>query len=127
MPQQYKQVLEVERLIGAEVHERVFNGETVECISIPIKENGMHFTSKGHLLMEMYVTPRRPNPQNITHYLSLCFNPLIKHEYLKIKEAGFYEQVKFIGHMFPWSNYKRRWGNKPKTEDSIDEALSVED
>lgn len=87
--------IELNKLIGAEIHEREFNGSMVKCISIPLDINGMSLTDSMKVYLHFSLKPMRPNRYNQTHYMSLE----IKDKYIRdlVNSLGFEKSLKFIG------------------------------
>lgn len=84
------------QLVGATYEMRDVDGEGVEeeCISIPLRRNGIakHHT-KGAIL-SLTLTKLRRVEMNRTHFLSVYLNKDIQKE---VNELGYAERLKFIG------------------------------
>lgn len=119
--------LDMSKFIGVELHQREFNGELVDCVSIPVKWNGARFKKGGSIIVEFTIVPKKPNKKNETHYVSLFYLPrYFKEQYMKVKELGLYEQVKYIGHISNWGKKYFIYPNS-KIETDLDKALDTEE
>lgn len=110
--------MELSKFICSEIHEREVNGVIEECISIPIRLNGLKKSNSNRVFMPYTMNERRPNPDNITHYVSVN----IKDEKLRdeIERYGFSNNLKFIG--YAKSNYFKK--GHPSNVVPLDEAMS---
>lgn len=87
--------IEFTRLIGVEIQEREVNGKVEKCISIPIRPNGLLLSHQDRVYMDIMIKERRPNPDNISHYISVnIHNPKLMDE---IKTLGYEMNLKFFG------------------------------
>ena len=102
--------IELSKLIGAEIHEREFNGEIVKCISIPIEENDFPVTSKNRVFLRFVMKEKRPNPYNVSHYISLFVGnkEIIKQH----KLLGYDKMVKFIGNARLYEYNRKQYPRK---------------
>lgn len=110
--------IELTKFICSEIHTREVNGVIEECISIPIRSNGLSKSKSGRVFMPYSMKERRPNPDNITHYVSVN----IKDEKIRkrIEEYGFANNLKFIG--YAKSIYYKK--GHPSNVVSLDDAMN---
>lgn len=120
--------IRVDRFVGVETHEREVMGEVMECVSIPMRLNNIKRVTKKSIVLNLLVTPRKPNQYRETHYLSVDFNLTDENEkytFNLLKRLGFWDSLKFIGKMM-------FFGKKPdftrdfKRKTSLDEALNTD-
>ena len=67
---EYLLKLKLNRLVNIEIHQREVNGETVDCVSIPMKINGINKTKRGNIMQYFLMREAQPNPYNATHIIS---------------------------------------------------------
>lgn len=89
--------IQLDRLVGAEIHQREVNGEMCDCISIPIKWNGITCYRGTHYYIDFNMTRKRPNPNGHTHYLSLLYPPSMMEWYDKVKNLGLTKGLSYVG------------------------------
>ena len=104
--------------MNTEIHEREVNGKLEECISIPILSNGLIFGKKRIVVMRFLCRDRKPNPENVSHYISMYIPDKSLSD--RIEKLGFENNFKFIGSLKPsFITHKR---NRDKNT-SLDEAM----
>ena len=113
--------LEITKMRGVEIHKREVNGEIQDCVSIPIKINGLCLTSKEKVFMNLLMKERRPNPDNLSHYVSLYTTD--KDLIRDIKQSGFEKDYKFLGKAKIWMDYCKR---RKASDTDLDKAMSTD-
>lgn len=122
-------ILRMNEFIGAEIHKREVMGEIQDCISIPIKINGIRQYPKAGLQLHLLMVPKKPNPRQETHYLSVSFDslsPEAKKMKRKVYGLGYWKQLKYIGKIV-LSGAKLGFDKKFKRQTSLDDALDKEE
>lgn len=113
--------IELSNFMNTMIHEREVNGKLEECISIPILSNGLIFGKKKVVIMRLLFKDRKPNPENVSHYISMYIPDKSISD--RVKELGFENNLKFIGSMKPSFITYRKSRNK---NTSLDEAMDKE-
>lgn len=109
--------VELSKFIGAEIEIREVNGELTECISIPIKTNGMRIGKNKKVFFPFLLKEKKPNLYNQTHYISL-YNK--DREFRKrISELGYEENLKFLGYAKSVFYKKRDYRKAVPLEEAI--------
>lgn len=122
-------VIRMSDFIGAEIHQREVMGEIQDCISIPIKINGIRQYPKAGLQLHLLMVPKKPNPRQETHYLSVSFDslsPEAKKMQRKVYGLGYWKQLKYIGKVI-LSGTKLVFEPRGKRQTSLDDALDKEE
>lgn len=122
-------VIRMSDFIGAEIHQREVMGEIQDCISIPIKINGIRQYPKAGLQLHLLMVPKKPNPRQETHYLSVSFDSLsseAKKMQRKVYGLGYWKQLKYIGKVI-LSGTKLVFEPRGKRQTSLDDALDKEE
>lgn len=114
----YYEKIELTRYIGAELHEREVNGKLETCISIPIVPNGLVFGKKCEVYMRLICNDRKPNYQNVSHYVSVYVPD--KKFWENLDKLGYRNNLMYLGEMKP-SFFQRKKLNKNPV--SLDEAM----
>ena len=116
--------IELTKYAGASIEERMFNGQVVECISIPIDINGFLKRGKDRVFLGFMCLDRKPNPYRITHAVTPRMNNARKEE---LERMGFYDDMRFVGMLANYNN--NYWANKHddgKKHVSIEEAMKID-
>lgn len=122
-------VIRMSDFIGAEIHQREVMGEIQDCVSIPIKINGIRQYPKAGLQLHLLMVPKKPNPRQETHYLSVSFDslsPEAKKMQRKVYGLGYWKQLKYIGKVI-LSGTKLVFEPRGKRQTSLDDALDKEE
>lgn len=113
--------LELTRFRDVEIHEREIEGKMEECLSIPIKRNGLFFGKKGSVKLVLMLFEKRANPLNESHYVSVYIPD--KKVYADIVKLGFKENFKFLGN----AKYKKSAEKHIRGKaTSIEEAMNTD-
>lgn len=106
--------VDLHRLIGVDIEQREVDGVVQDCVSIPIKPNGIKQGYRHTLKLYLGATRKHANPQGQTHYLSVHFMSI--DDYIKADNLGYMDdQLKFVGNI---RNYSRNLKKKSKNTKS---------
>lgn len=96
----YYILLYLTRLVGVDLHYREVNGKMEECISIPMRLNGIEKKYENNkVFWGIYMYPDKPNSQNKSHYLAIELkNPEAKKDMMKISGDTW---LRYVGSVFP--------------------------
>lgn len=103
-----KGTIELTKYVGATIEQRMFMGEEVDCISIPIEINGLWRRSKDRIYLSFVCFDRRPNTYRITHTISPRMSDKKKE---LLKQMGFYENMRYVGKLSNFNN--KYWVDRP--------------
>lgn len=116
--------VELTKMLYTETHFREINGQMEECISIPIRINGLDKFGKDRVFLNMYLFKRNPNNKNVNYYASIRYRD--KNLRQKVIDMGYKNNISYIGSI--WFNYffKRSRFAQNKNEVSLDDALNID-
>ena len=111
--------IDLTKFRNVEIEKREIEGKIEECISIPIERNGLYKSDIGRVFLQAFLMDRRPNPDNRSHFISMC----IRDEKLReeIERLGFKDNLNYIGYAKMYNKNRKCYFRKDKV--SLDEAL----
>ena len=111
--------IKLDNFRDVEIHQREVNGKIVDCVSIPMEENGIYKYGKfNNIILSFSIKEKRLSANNKqSHYISLYTkNKKLREE---IERLGYKERLKFLGHAIYFA--KRETYNVKKID--LDNAL----
>lgn len=110
--------IKLNSLRNTEIHQREVDGTVEDCISIPIRSNGLIVKKRREIHLYALMKERTPNPEKVTHYIV----PYIKDKFLfsKLINTGWWKTMFYLG------TAKKCFGmseKKSKGHVSLDEAM----
>lgn len=105
--------VDLHRLVGVDIEQREVDGVVQDCISIPIKPNGIKRGYRNTLKLYLGATRKNPNPLGQTHFLSVHF--MSAEDYGRAMDLGYMDdQLKYVGNIRNYSRTPKKTSQKTK-------------